>query len=317
MVPNPDTIEEVKVVTASYAAEYGGNAGAMVTLITKSGTKQFHGSLFEYLRNDKFDARSFLATVKEPLHLNDFGATIGGPVYIPKKWNTDRNKLFFFGGFEQKYYHFQTAAVSLVPTALERVGNFTQSSVKPIDPTTNAPFPGAIVPPAAWSQNGPKQLAVYPLPNYTSAAGNFVRNPLTAQEPLEEQVKLDYLVTSNTRISTSAARETWYTWNDGGALGIQPNVNGGGSQPGWLTGLNATTTITPRLLNYASFNVATEHFQHAIPTPTLSRSALGITYPELSPVNQYNTAPKIVLSGLTGYGPGDPGAGKGQISTIR
>jgi Carboxypeptidase regulatory-like domain/TonB-dependent Receptor Plug Domain len=93
--PSLDTIAEIKVLTSSYSAEFGGRAGAMLNVVTKSGGRQFHGTVFEFVRNDVFDARSFFATSKEPLRFNDFGWTLGGPVFIPRKWNADRSKLLF------------------------------------------------------------------------------------------------------------------------------------------------------------------------------------------------------------------------------
>ena len=300
VVPNPDTIAEVKVLTSSYAAEYGGNAGAMITLISKSGGRDFHGSLFEYFRNEKLDARSFLAAVKEPLHLNDFGATLGGPVFIPGKLNASRNKLFFFTAFEKKYYHVNTAAVSVVPTALERAGIFTGSKLgTPIDPLTGVAFPGATVPSDRWAKSGPGLLAIYPLPNSTSPAGNFVRNPLTAQEPLNYQMKLDYNATDKVRVSASYAMNSDFRWNDGGALGITPSVVGSG-QPGWISGANVTYSISPSLLNYFSFGVTHQNFKFEPPSSRLSRSLWNITFPQLPGVNPFNSRPKMNLTGLTG-----------------
>ncbi len=81
--PNIDTIAEVRILTASYAAEFGGRAGGMVNVVTKSGTREFHGSAFEYVRNNIFDARSFFAQTRPPLRFNNFGWTLGGPVYVP------------------------------------------------------------------------------------------------------------------------------------------------------------------------------------------------------------------------------------------
>jgi hypothetical protein len=78
--PNVDSIAEVKLDTSSYSAEFGGRAGATINLVTRSGTRDFHGTLFEFVRNDAFDARSFFAPKVDPLRFNDFGGTIGGPV---------------------------------------------------------------------------------------------------------------------------------------------------------------------------------------------------------------------------------------------
>ena len=154
--PNVDAIAEVKLDTSSYAAEFGGRAGATINLVTKSGTRDFHGTLFEFVRNDAFDARSFFAPSVDPLRFNDFGGTIGGPVYIPRKFNTSRDKLFFFFSEEWKYTRQGQTNVNVVPTALERAGDFRGSTLAaPVDPLNGVAFPDRVVPAARWSRNGP------------------------------------------------------------------------------------------------------------------------------------------------------------------
>src|SRR4051794_6891188 len=86
--PNIDAIGEIKILTSSYSAEFGGRAGAIMNVVMKSGTRDFHGSLFEFVRNDSFDARSFFAISTPQLRFNNFGWTLGGPLYIPGKWNS-------------------------------------------------------------------------------------------------------------------------------------------------------------------------------------------------------------------------------------
>src|SRR6202011_397286 len=92
--PNVDAISEVKMDTSSYSAEFGGRAGAVINVVTKSGTRNFHGTLFEFVRNDAFDARSFFSAKVDALRFNDFGVTVGGKVYIPGRFNRRRGKLF-------------------------------------------------------------------------------------------------------------------------------------------------------------------------------------------------------------------------------
>jgi outer membrane receptor protein involved in Fe transport len=134
ILPNPDAIQEFKVQTNSYNAEYGRYASGVINVITKSGTNQFHGSAFEFVRNDKFNANDWGSTLaKAPYHRNQFGGTIGGPI--------KQDKAFFFfsyAGLRQATSTFLSGA--RVPTALERIGNFTASATKPTDPATNAPF---------------------------------------------------------------------------------------------------------------------------------------------------------------------------------
>src|SRR5215813_6780187 len=134
ILPNPDAIQEFKVQTNSYNVEYGRYASGVINVITKSGTNQWHGSAFEYLRNTVFNANDWGSTLaKAPFHRNQFGGTIGGPI--------KKDKTFFFfsySGLRQTTSTFLNGAV--VPTELERIGNFSQSGTKPTDPATGATF---------------------------------------------------------------------------------------------------------------------------------------------------------------------------------
>ena len=176
--PNMDSIAEVRVLTSNYQAEYGRNAGGSITVITKSGTKDFHGSAFDFYRNETLNANDFFAnrsgTPRLPYRYRITGYSLGGPAYIPHHFNSDRNKLFFFWsqeftGFKQNY----GAMFVNTPTALERAGDFSQSFntngsliiVK--DPTTGLPFPGNVVPKNRINSLGLSILNFYPLPNYT------------------------------------------------------------------------------------------------------------------------------------------------------
>lgn len=134
ILPNPDAIQEFKVQTNAYNAEYGRYASGVINVLTKSGSNQFHGSGFEYLRNTVFNANDWGSTLaRAPFHRNQFGATLGGPI--------KHDKAFFFfsySGLRQATSTFLSGAV--VPTALERTGNFTASGTKPVDPATGAAF---------------------------------------------------------------------------------------------------------------------------------------------------------------------------------
>jgi hypothetical protein len=140
ILPNPDAIQEFRVQTNNYNAEYGRFASGVVNVLTKSGTNDFHGSLFEFVQNTVFNANDWGNTFDTPpLHRNRFGGAIGGPII--------KNKTFFFGsyaGLRQVTSTFFNGAV--VPTALERNGDFSQSAVKPIDPTTGKPFLNNFIP---------------------------------------------------------------------------------------------------------------------------------------------------------------------------
>lgn len=139
ILPNPDAIQEFRVQTNNYNAEYGRFASGVINVLTKSGTNDFHGSAFEFVRNTILNANTWGNTfATPPLHRNQFGATIGGPIV--------RNKTFFFAsysGLRQNTSTFLNGAI--VPSTLERSGNFSQSAVKPVNPVTHTTFPGNVI----------------------------------------------------------------------------------------------------------------------------------------------------------------------------
>lgn len=145
--PNPEAVQEFRVITNSYAAEYGRYQAGIVDVVTKSGTNQFHGAAFEYFRNEKLNAARWappgVTSTKDPLDRNQFGAAFGGPI--------QEDKTFFFAsyaGLRQRETYYRNSA--RVPTAIERAGNFSQSAIQPRDPSTGQPFPGGIIPPSRF-----------------------------------------------------------------------------------------------------------------------------------------------------------------------
>jgi hypothetical protein len=134
-LPNPDALEEFRVETSNFSAQYGRMSGAVVTAVTRSGTNQLHGSLFEFVRNTALNATPWNATLNPPYHRNQFGGAVGGPV--------KHDKAFFFfsyAGLRQTVGQFLSGGV--VPTALERQGDFTQSKVIPDVPGTKVKVAG-------------------------------------------------------------------------------------------------------------------------------------------------------------------------------
>ena len=134
ILPNPDAIQEFKVQTNSYSVEYGRFASGVINVVTKSGTNQYHGSLFDFLRAGRFNAKDWGSTLDTPpLDRKQFGGVVGGPL--------QRDKTFFFAsysGLRQTTSTFLNNAV--VPTALERIGDFSASTTKPVDPATGQTF---------------------------------------------------------------------------------------------------------------------------------------------------------------------------------
>ncbi len=207
-----DSTQEFKILTGVYQAEYGRNAGAQISVVTKTGTDQFHGSGYWYHRHDDLNANSWLNNAKglprSLFRYNDPGYTIGGPVFIPKLLPQTKNKLFFF--FSQEWQE-QLAPNSVhnveVPTALERVGDYSHSvdsSGKPvtiIDPSTSKAFPGNVIPPNRLYAPGQALLNLFPLPNVTGQVGyNYTSQTSNSQNRREDLLRVDYNVTQNLRI---------------------------------------------------------------------------------------------------------------------
>jgi len=197
--PPVETVQEVKILSNSFAAEYGGSAGGVIIATTKSGTNRFHGSLFEYLRNEVLDAGNFFSPfvngekVRAPLRYNVFGGTVGGPVIIPKLYQ-GRNKTFFFGSYEGSRRRDGLTDSFTVPTALQRIGDFSQTTnaagvVIPVyDPATTRVesgktlrdvFAGNRIPANRLDPVALKLIPFYPLPNQAgdaTGANNFRSN---------------------------------------------------------------------------------------------------------------------------------------------
>jgi hypothetical protein len=176
--PSPDAIQEFKVQTGSYSAEFGGAGGAQVNIITRSGSDTLHGTVYEYLRNTALDARVWNASNVPHLVQNQFGASLGGPI--------QKDKTFFFANYEGFRFSNQVYQIETVPTAAERTGDFSQSGQMIYDPLTSSPnfnfnptlpvstsnpriirspFPDNMIPPSMINPVASGALQLVPLPN--------------------------------------------------------------------------------------------------------------------------------------------------------
>src|SRR5436309_6676694 len=172
---NSDIIAEFKVLTNGQQAEFGRASGANITVVTKSGAKEFHGVGYEFYRNEWLNANTFTnnyAGLPRPRNRNStLGFILGRPVYIPGKFNSNKEKVFFFTNWEfQRPRLFDNLVRLTVPTLEERGGDFSKSTsnVRPVavrDPLTNALFPGNKIPQDRWNQHGRQLMNVFPAPN--------------------------------------------------------------------------------------------------------------------------------------------------------
>ena len=185
--PSVDSLQEVAVQTSNYAAEYGQSTGAVLSYTMRSGTNQFHGSLYEYLENEDFNGRGPYSHTRPKARNNDFGGTVGGPVWIPKIYN-GKNKTFFFFSYESHPTTTTTTTNLLtVPTAQYQVGNFsaaeaaTANKIIGTDPLGNPIIANSIYDPAT------QQLAPNGQLIRTAFPGNMI--PLTRLDPVALRVQ--------------------------------------------------------------------------------------------------------------------------------
>jgi hypothetical protein len=191
MSPSPDAVQEMRVQTSAYDAEFGHAGAAFVNVTTRSGTNEYHGTAYWYLRNDNLNANSFfnnrIGARKNEFKQNTYGASFGGPFRFPKLYN-GRDKTHYFFNFEGTQIRGTAFARAIVPTPLERAGNFSSSldrTGRPFnifDPATTrqegtgfvrTPFPGNQIPTARFDPVTVKALDYYPQPNLTPTSGDL------------------------------------------------------------------------------------------------------------------------------------------------
>jgi hypothetical protein len=261
--PNIDAIAEVKVLTSNYGAQYGRNGSGTVEAVTKSGTKDFHGDVFEFFRNDAMNARNPFLTDNPEYKKNDFGYTIGGPVFIPRLFNTNKDKTFFF--WSQEWRREVVPGQNFnqtVPSAAERNGDFNDVCPGPdcpVDPTTGNPFPNNRVPIDANAQ-----AIVSALIPPSNAAGNYFNAaPATPTHWREELIRVDQNFNDRVRLFARYIHDSWDTitpttlWGSGTAS--FPTVETSFAGPGLSAVIHLTNNISPTLLNEATFSYTTDH----------------------------------------------------------
>ncbi len=300
---NPDAIAEFKILTSNYSAEYGQNAGAVINLAIKSGTQSFHGAAYEYVRNDAFDAYAFNALTKQKLRFNNFGWNLGGPIYIPGRFNTEKTKLFFFVG--QDYKRLRQGAIQTwnVPPLAIREGDFSSvaAAQRPTDPTTKAPFPGNVIPPARISRNSKRLLDNYPKPNFTGTGGNFVFQTTTPQNVNQYLHKVDYNLSERHQLAFHYLRDTYFSvQNLGSLITYDRPTFGTNSSAKWTFVVNPTTVNTAQFTFTGNVILQNNFLPNPIFITDYTRKAHGLTYPMI--YGNAQDIPSISISGYNGLG---------------
>lgn len=301
---NPDAIAEFKVLTSNYSAEYGQNAGAVINLALKSGTKEFHGVLYEFVRNDAFDAHAFNALTKQKLRFNNFGWNLGGPVYIPGKLNSNKDKLFFFAGMEFKRLRRGAPNTWNVPALTERNGDFSArpASQQPRDPlNNNQPFAGGIVPASRFSPNSKRLVDNYPVPNFAGSGGNFVFEPPNPLDTNQYILKGDYYFSEKHQIAVHYLRD-YYTslQNTGNLVLYDRDIPGTNSSAKW-TWVAGPTTVNTFQFTFTGNVIRQGNFRpNTIFVNDYSRAGNGVNYPML--FGNETSIPSLNISGFNSLG---------------
>src|SRR5215831_1846743 len=309
-----ETIAEFSVVTTPFSAEYGRGGFSQINVVTKGGTKHFHGTLFHFLRNDFFDATDYFSHQTLPLKLNNFGYNIGGPLMLPG-YNRDRRKTFFF--FAQEFNRIVSkgeAVNTTVPTQAERNGDF--SALGPgadrifgtaddpvVDPVTGVGFPGGKIPASRIDPNSRKLIDLYPLPNFVGPGNiNYTSAAASRQNWREEMARIDHVFSDNLKVYGRYAQDGLSLWNPYGGTALSsvttqfPGIAvTDGIRPGRNFVFNGTHMIRPNLMQQFQFTFARRVTDFRPAVDNADREKLGLTLSELFPENDGHVIPGISL----------------------
>jgi Carboxypeptidase regulatory-like domain/TonB-dependent Receptor Plug Domain len=328
----PDAVQEMQVLTAAYSAEYGGASGAQVRIVTKSGTTNFHGTAYEYLRNSAMDANTWSRNLAPatrfapPFVYNNFGFSVGGPVWAPKVPILDslRNKFFFFINEDWIRYRIAATQAMTVPTALMRQGNFSELlSANPWYPagtkiyvpgtcpvaggTGCVAYPGNVIPAAQLSPNGVGIMNSYPAPTPGFAQGtqNYQGSLPNPQNQRQGQINGDLLITTNQHILFRRSDNSYYQlspYNQSNPL--VPIIF---ERPNQVNALGWVWTISPTMINEAHGSVSIDdvYIQAAPGGAGYDRGTFGIDFPYIIPgakasENKIPTASLPTFSSIAG-----------------
>jgi len=317
-----DALQEFRLVSSPYSAEYGSQAGPAVNLVTKRGSNSFNGSLFEFIRNDALNAYSWeskqaLNPQKPLLRFQNFGGFVGGPIY--------KDKLFFFGGLEFKRPRTGRTLSEIVPTEAMRRGDFSAflppglpagTSCAPTGfnvpagtfilcdrsaSTNGVRFANNIVPETKLSPNGRRLLNLFPLPN--AGVDRFISSPVTIRNVRQELLRLDYQLNPNVTIYGRFIQDYFDSDNplgssfDNQALPIAPDNH---IRDGRTAMVNYTHVISPTLINeaVAMWQRNDQALDYQDPAQ-IDRDTYGINFVELFAANSANRIPEFTVQGYS------------------
>lgn len=303
--PNLEDIQEFKVQIGNSDAQFAAG-GAVVNVVTRSGSNAFHGSVFEFFRNSALDARGYFDAAKPPFQQNQFGAALGGPIR--------KDKLFFFADYQGLITHTAPTGIASVPTAAMRAGNF-QGFATIYDPATynpatktRTPFANNQINPSRFDPVAVNLLQILPLPNLPGNANNFRFNNLMVNKQRQYDVRVDYVI--------SAKDSMFAQFTNGTADVTFPNtpvkINGVFNPLAFASG----TGVGANRINHAPSMQATLQETHMFSSMLVNELALGYTRFDLrvNPLDRgYNTAQMLGLQGANTASNAD-GTGMSSLS---
>ncbi len=321
--PNMDSISEVTLLSSNFQAEYGRNSAGTINVTIKGGSSSFHGAAYWYYRDRSLNANNFFSnrtgTARSAYHFNNAGYNIGGPIYFPGKFNTNKDKLFFF--FSQEFVRrnlYQNPRFVTTPTALEREGDFSQTfdlSSKLIaikDPTTGASFPGNVIPKTRINALGQSILKFFPLPNYSEAdpalkyARNYRSDAFGKNPRRQEVLRVDYNPTATLRMYFRGIRDNDdEEWPYGSWVSGDVNydlVNTLRPQRGRGGVVRITKIINARLVNEFTFGATTRgQTFNPVDASKVARSRMGNVGQWYPGSNESHAIPNVTFGGVQNY----------------
>lgn len=276
--PPLEGVQEFKIITSGFSAEYGRYAGGVLSVVTKSGGNRVRGSLYEFIRNDVLDARNFFAVDKARLRQNQFGATLSGPVRLPKLYN-GRDKTFFLVSWESLRAVSGTTQRGIVPSPQMLQGDFSQVTdafgkpLKVLDPLAkSAPFAGNQLPLSRLDPVSLKLAAYYPGPNLAGSANNYLAQANSTNDFNNFSIKVDHSIGSKDRLTFSTF---WKPNNSFAPFQRSPIAAFGSTSAsfGTLAGIRHIHTFTPTLFNEASASFSRLMLNQGWPSNTRDWSA--------------------------------------------
>jgi hypothetical protein len=338
-----DSTSEIQILTANYNPEYGRSSGGQIRIISKTGTQQFHGAAYDYVRNTIFNANTWTRNhtlgpdflqlnQAAPIQYNQFGYNIGGPAYIPGKFNSDKSKIFWYWGQEWVRYRFTDTSSQTVPSLLMRQGNFSEllnptnvyygKVVTINDPTTGTPFPGNVIPTNRLSANGLGILNAWPKPNLASPINTSQFWYLAKKHPQNQRkdtLSADFNITDKQRVQFRRMNFAFWEYQplDGGTDETPKYFN----RPNQTNSLSHVWTVSANKVNEILATVSLDDVYIPVDQANfLDRGKVGINYPYIFPAGKLipTRIPTVNMSspfsGLSG-GP-YPSHSSGPIYTI-